>query len=49
MSRLINAYRKCPSPSNRRKLQTYLDRHTMAVCLASEAELAFLKANEFKI
>lgn len=32
MSRLINNYRKCPTPSNRRKLQDYLNRHMMAVC-----------------
>ena len=49
MNRLINAYRKCPSPSNRRKLQTYIDRHMMAVCIASADEIAFLKAHEFKI
>ena len=49
MTRLINAYRKCPTPNNRRKLQTYLDRHMMAVCLASDDERAFLKTHDFKI
>ena len=49
MSKLINAYRKCPSPSNRAKLQKYIDRHVMAVCIASADEIAFLKAHQFKI
>jgi hypothetical protein len=49
MNRLINAYRKCPSPLNRAKLQKYLDRHMMAVCLASADDIAFLKTHEFKI
>jgi hypothetical protein len=49
MSKLITAYRKLPSPTNRAKLQTYLNKHMMAVCLASPEELAFLKAHEFKI
>lgn len=49
MSKLILAYRKLPTPSNRSKLQTYLERHMMAICLASPEELAFLKANDFKL
>ena len=48
MSKLIETYRKLPSPANRAKLQAYLDKHMMAVCSASEEEVAFLKANEFK-
>lgn len=47
MSRLIETYRKCPTPTNRAKLQRYLDKHMMAVCLATPEELAFLKTNEF--
>jgi hypothetical protein len=47
MTKLISAYRKLPSPTNRTKLQTYLHRHMMALCLASPEELAFLKANGF--
>ena len=49
MSRLIETYRKCPSPSNRAKLQAYLQKHMMSVCMATEQEIAFLKAHEFKI
>lgn len=49
MSKLIAQYRKLPTPSNRAKLQAYLDKHMMAVCMASDEELAFLKANAFKL
>lgn len=49
MSKLINTYRKCPSPANRAKLQQYIDRHMMAICLASADDIAFLKAHEFKV
>jgi hypothetical protein len=49
MTRLLNAYRKVPSPSNRAKLQAYLNKHKMAVCLALPEEIEFLKANEFSI
>ena len=49
MSKLIATYRKLPSPSNRAKLQAYINKHMMAVCCASAEERAFLKANEFKI
>lgn len=49
MQRLIDTYRKMPSAANRAKLQTYLNKHMMALCMASPEELAFLKANEFKI
>jgi hypothetical protein len=48
MSKLIAKYKACPTPSNRAKLQAYLDKHTMAVCMATVEEIAFLKANEFK-
>jgi hypothetical protein len=49
MSKLITAYRNLPTPTNRAKLQAYLNKHMMAVCLASPEEIAFLRANEFKI
>ena len=49
MNKLINQYRAMPSPANRVKLQAYLDKHMMAVCMASVDEVAFLKANEFKV
>lgn len=49
MTKLINAYRSCPTMKNRARLQTYLNRHTMAVCMATPEELAFLKIHEFTI
>ncbi len=49
MTKLINAYRAFPTPTNRNKLQTYLNKHMMAVCLATADEVAFLRANEFSI
>ena len=49
MSKLINAYRALPTTSNRNKLQNYLNKHMMAVCMATAEEIAFLRANEFSI
>jgi hypothetical protein len=49
MNKLLNAYRKLPSPANRAKLQNYLNKHMMAVCLATPEDIAFLKAHEFKV
>lgn len=49
MSKLIAAYRKLPSPTNRARLQNYLRKHMMAVCLATPEEIAFLKAHDFTI
>ena len=49
MTKLINTYRKLPSPSNRTKLQNYLNKHMMAVCMATIEDIAFLKANGFSL
>jgi len=49
MIRLIVAYRKLPSPTNRRKLQAHMDKHPMAVIIASPEDLDFLRKNEFKV
>lgn len=49
MSKLITLYRKTPTAANRAKLQSYLDRHMMAVCMASAEETEFLKSNQFTI
>jgi len=49
MTKLINAYRALPTPTNRNKLQTYLSKHMMAVCMATADEIAFLRANEVSI
>jgi hypothetical protein len=47
MSKLINAYRNLPTTTNRARLQTYINKHMMAVCMATPDEIAFLKAHEF--
>ena len=49
MKRLLESFRKVPSPGNRDKLQKYLDKHMMAVCMASPEDIAFLRAHEFRI
>ena len=49
MTKLINAYRKMPSPKNRARLQAYLDKHMMAMRTATPEDVAFLKMHEFKI
>jgi predicted nucleotide-binding protein len=49
MTKLINLYRAMPSPTNRAKLQKYLDKHMMAICMASPDDVAFLKGNGFSI
>jgi thioredoxin-related protein len=49
MSKLIERFKKDPSPANRQRLQDYLKRHMMAVCLASADEREFLKTHQFSI
>jgi hypothetical protein len=49
MTKLLNTYRTAPTASNRVKLQTYLNKHMMAICLATAEEVAFLRANEFSL
>jgi hypothetical protein len=48
MNKLIQAFKAHPSDKNRAKLQTYLQKHMMAICMASPDEQQFLKANGFK-
>jgi hypothetical protein len=47
VNRLLNAFRADPTPSNRAKLQAYLNKHPMAVCLAMPAEQEFLRVHGF--
>ena len=47
MTNTNNAYRKLPSPTNRRKLADYLNRHPMATAMATVEELEFLRINHF--
>jgi len=49
MSKLIAAFQFNPSDTNRVKLQNYLKRHAMAVCLATPEEVQFLRANSFTL
>lgn len=49
MSKLINAYRTNPSPKTRERLQTYINKHLMAICMATPEEVQFLRANQFSI
>ncbi|WP_230173185.1 hypothetical protein [Rhizobium sp. CECT 9324] len=48
MTKLINAYRKVPTPTNRARLQKYLEKHPMAVVMATKEEAEFLKTNDFR-
>ena len=47
MQKLIQAYRKVPSPTNRARLQNYINKHMLAVCLLTPEDIAFLKTHEF--
>ena len=49
MKKLLETFRANPTDANRVKLQTYIDRHMMAICLASADDVAFLRANLFRI
>jgi hypothetical protein len=49
MSKLLNQFKALPSPSNRLKLQNYLNKHPFAVCIASLEDVHFLKSNSFNI
>ena len=49
MQKLLNAYRTNPTPATHAKLQAYLNKHMMAICMATPDEIAFLKMHEFKI
>jgi len=47
MRKLINTYRRLPSPTNRRRLQAYIQKYPMSWVLATESQSEFLRANEF--
>jgi hypothetical protein len=49
MQKLLNAYRTNPTPANHAKLQAYLNKHMMAVCMLSIEETAYLRAHGFKL
>ena len=43
MQKIINAYRAAPTDANKAKIQSYLRKHPMAVCMLMPAEFQFLK------
>jgi hypothetical protein len=49
MNKLIENFKRLPSPLNRAKLQNYLNNHKMAICLATPNQQAFLTVNEFEV
>ncbi len=49
MSKLIALFKTAPTDANRAKLNTYMLKHMMAVCMLSIEETAFLRANGFKL
>ena len=48
MSKLIQAFIANPNDKTRARLQAYLYKHQMAVCLATPEERQILKQNGFK-
>ena len=42
MDKLINAFRALPNDANRSKLQAYINRHMMAVCLLTAEDQHYL-------
>ena len=49
MIKLLTAYIANPTTANRNRLQTYLDKHMMAVCMATPEEIAVLRAHKFAL
>ena len=49
MNKLIQAFVADPTDRTRARLQAYLNKHTMAVCMASPVTLEFLTINGFKV
>lgn len=47
MNKLIEAFIKNPTEQSRAKLQAYLNKHMMAVCLATPEQQQILKVNGF--
>jgi hypothetical protein len=47
MTKLIEAFKAKPTPANRERLQTYIHRHPMAICLCPIEQIDFLRAHHF--
>lgn len=48
LHRLINTYRHNPTPTSRLMLQAYIDKHPVAVHLASVIDTEFLRVHNFQ-
>jgi len=49
MTKLINSFTASQTPKNRQKLQAYIKKHSMAVCMLTTSQLDFLKAHHFDL
>ena len=49
MDKLIKQFVAYPSDATRLNLQKYLDKHPMAICLATTQTQEFLKVNGFRV
>ena len=49
MNKLLENFKRLPSPLNRAKLQNDFINHKMAICLATPDQQAFLTVNEFEV
>lgn len=48
MNKLLEAFIANPTEQTRAKLQAYLNKHMMAVCMATPEQQNILKSNGFK-
>jgi len=49
MTKLLNAYMTNKTEVTAKRLQAYLSKHMMAVCMASPEDIATLRAEGFKL
>ena len=49
MNKLLEAFIKNPTEQTRAKLQAYLNKHMMAICLATPEQKQILNSNGFKV
>lgn len=47
MNKLLETFIKNPTEQNRAKLQAYINKHMMAVCMATPEQQQILKSNGF--
>jgi hypothetical protein len=49
MHKLLEQFKADPSEKNRVKLLNYLNKHMMAICIASPDDQKFIKTHIFKV